>query len=343
MVQTILWQGNQAEDIAAAAQYLQAGELVAFPTETVYGLGADALNEEAIRKIFMAKDRPMGNPLSVLIYDLHQLAVLVRSPSEQARRLMTAFWPGPLTLVLPKVDTLLDGLTGGLPTIGVRMPNHPVALDLLKTFGKPIAAPSANLSGRLSPTCAEHVAHDLTGRIAGIIDGGACPVGVESTVLDMTTNPPTILRLGGVSLEAIERLIGPVQMAHAGTKAPGLNYKHYATQAEIILCADTPEEFAAHFAALKQTENRPFGLLISAETAALLGENLANIPVRVLGYRSQPETLAHGVFAALRWFDEQMVEVIYGEHFPDEQIGAALMDRLQQSAHVASTERRKSL
>lgn len=342
-MQTILWQGDQAEDIATAAQCLQAGELVAFPTETVYGLGADALNEEAVRKIFIAKDRPVGNPLSVLIYDLHQLAALVCPPSEQARRLMAAFWPGPLTLVLPKVDALPDGLTGGLPTIGVRMPNHPVALDLLKTFGKPIAAPSANMSGKLSPTCAEHVAHDLTGRIAGIIDGGACPVGVESTVLDMTTKPPTILRPGGVSLEAIERLIGPVQIATNSAKAPGLHYKHYTTQAEIILYADTPEKFAAHFDALKQKEKRPFGLLISAETAALLGENLTNIPVRILGYRTQPETLARGLFAALRWFDEQMVEVIYCEHFPDEQIGAALMNRLQQSANRLSTERRKSL
>lgn len=341
-MQTKWWQGDQAADIAEAALCLRQGELVAFPTETVYGLGANALDETAAQKIYAAKGRPSDNPLIVHIYDKAQLEQLVSHVPPKAEALMAAFWPGPLTLVLPRAQAVPDCVTGGLATVGIRMPDHPAALALLKACGLPLAAPSANTSGKPSPTHAEHVYHDLSGRIAGIIDGGPTTVGLESTVLDVTTEPPVILRPGGVSQEAIERVIGPVEAdtslkdAKDVPKAPGMKYKHYAPEAAVIICPGTPEEIAIQLKTVLAEETRPLGLMISEETAALLGEVPPRVSVRILGRRAQPETLAHELFDALRWFDEQPAEVIYTERFPDEQIGAALMNRLQKAAGAVS-------
>ena len=341
-MQTKWWQGDQAADIAEAALCLRQGELVAFPTETVYGLGANALDETAAQKIYAAKGRPSDNPLIVHIYDKAQLEQLVSYVPPKAEALMAAFWPGPLTLVLPRAQAVPDCVTGGLATVGIRMPDHPAALALLKACGLPLAAPSANTSGKPSPTHAEHVYHDLSGRIAGIIDGGPTTVGLESTVLDVTIEPPVILRPGGVSQEAIERVIGPVeadtslQDAEDVPKAPGTKYKHYAPEAAVIICPGTPEEIAGQLKTVLAEEARPLELMISEETAALLGEVPPRVSVRILGRRAQPETLAHELFDALRWFDEQPAEVIYTERFPDEQIGAALMNRLQKAAGAVS-------
>ena len=341
-MQTKLWQGDQAADILEAAQCLLAGELVAFPTETVYGLGANALDERAAQKIYAAKGRPSDNPLIVHIYDKKQLAGLVDELPPQAEALMAAFWPGPLTLVLPRTDDVPDCVTGGLATVGVRMPAHPAALALLAACDLPLAAPSANTSGKPSPTHAEHVYHDWAGRIAGIIDGGPTTVGLESTVLDLTVEPPVILRPGGVSQEAIEQIIGPVQAdtslkkAKEAPKAPGMKYKHYAPEASLVICPGTPVEIARQLKTALAQEKRPLGLLLSEETAALLPDLPSGVSVRILGRRSQPETLAHELFDALRWFDQQPAEVIYTESFPNEQIGAALMNRLKKAAGVGS-------
>lgn len=341
-MQTKLWQGEKAADIAEAAQCLQRGELVAFPTETVYGLGANALDETAAQKIYAAKGRPSDNPLIVHIYDQKQLAQLVSQVPPKAEALMTAFWPGPLTLVLPRAEAVPDCVTGGLSTVGIRMPDHPAALALLKACGLPLAAPSANTSGKPSPTHAEHVYHDLAGRIAGIIDGGPTAVGLESTVLDVTAQPPVILRPGGVSQEAIERIIGPVRAdtslkcAEEVPKAPGMKYKHYAPEAAVIICPGTPAEIAGRLRTALAEERRPLGLMISEETAQLLGDVPPEVSVRILGLRARPETLAHELFDALRWFDDQPAEVIYTESFPAERIGAALMNRLQKAAGTVS-------
>ena len=341
-MQTKMWRGDCAEDIKAAAECLQAGEVVAFPTETVYGLGANALDEEAAQKIYAAKGRPSDNPLIVHIAEQKQLEGLVSQVPPKARALMAAFWPGPLTLVMPRAEQVPDCITGGLPTVGIRMPDHPAALALLKACGLPLAAPSANTSGKPSPTHAEHVYHDLAGKIAGIIDGGPTAVGLESTVLDVTVEPPVILRPGGVSQEAIEQVIGPVQAdtslrrSEGVPKAPGMKYKHYAPEAAIIICQGTPAEIASQLQMILAQEKRPLGLLISEETRALLDKVPSGAIVRILGRRAQPETLAHYLFDALRWFYEQPVEVIYTEHFPDEQIGAALMNRLNKAAGAAS-------
>lgn len=208
-METKLLRGEQAKDLQEAARLLCAGEIVAFPTETVYGLGANALDESAVRKIYEAKGRPSDNPLNVLIYDAAQLADLVSQVPAAAEKLMEAFWPGPLTLIFKcRPQAVPTCVTGGLETIGVRMPNHPVALRLLQMTNLPIAAPSANLSGKPSPTAASHVQHDLDGRVAAIVSGGCCAVGVESTVLDISGEQPVILRPGSVTKEQLEKALG---------------------------------------------------------------------------------------------------------------------------------------
>lgn len=337
-MQTIIWQGDRPEDIQAAAEYICCGELVAFPTETVYGLGGNALDNAAAQKIYAAKGRPSDNPLIVHIENQEQLRPLVRVIPPKAKPLIEAFWPGPLTLIMPRSALVPDGITGGLDTVAIRMPDHPAALALLKACGLPLAAPSANTSGKPSPTMAEHVYHDLKGKIAGIIDGGPTEVGLESTVLDLTVEPPVILRPGGISQAAIESVIGPVGADtslltnDAVPKAPGMKYKHYAPKASIHICAGTPEEIVDELRCLLADAGTDLGLMLSEETMTLLGEAPAGIAVRILGKRTQPKTLAHELFAALRWFDEQPVTTIYTEQFAQEDIGVALMNRLNKAA-----------
>ena len=232
------------EVMEEASQVLHRGGMVAFPTETVYGLGADALDEKASAKIYAAKGRPSDNPLIVHISDIEQLDKLVCEIPDNAKKLMDAFWPGPMTLIFKKSGLVPDGTTGGLDTVAVRMPNHKAALELIRTSGVAIAAPSANTSGRPSPTTAAHVADDLSGKIDMIIDGGAVGIGIESTIVDVTSEIPMVLRPGYITMEMLEKVVGKVGIDKAITgpvspdvkpKAPGMKYKHYAPKAELTM------------------------------------------------------------------------------------------------------------
>ena len=337
-METKLLRGEQDKDLQEAARLRCAGEIVAFPTETVYGLGANALDENAVHKIYQAKGRPSDNPLNVLIYDQAQLADLVSQVPDAAKKLMEAFWPGPLTLIFKcRPNAVPACVTGGLETIGVRMPNHPVALRLLQMTNLPIAAPSANLSGKPSPTAASHVQHDLEGRVAAIVSGGCCAVGVESTVLDISGEQPVILRPGSVTKEQLEEILGqPVYDAAADsssqkTARPGLQYPHYAPEAPVYICTGTPEEIAAKIDMQLEAHRGKAGVMLSSQTLRLLHRADENLAVN-LGSREDLKQIAGNLFAALRYFDEADVEAIYTEDFPTEEIGAALMNRLRNAA-----------
>ena len=308
---------NEAAVIDEAVGLILSGELVAFPTETVYGLGGNGLDPDASRKIYAAKGRPSDNPLILHIYSEAQLYQVTRFLPDTAFRLAKAFWPGPLTMVLEKADCVPDTVTGGLPTVAVRMPSHPVARALLRACPVPVAAPSANLSGRPSTTKAAHVIGDMDGRIACIIDGGDVPIGVESTIVDLTGEKPVLLRPGGIPREALERVVGPVSVdpavsnenlkKHAAEiavpKAPGMKYRHYAPAAPLtILSGDE----AAVLDRLRQLQGEHTGILTVDEHLACFSKGT----VLSCGTRAHPETLAHRLFAALRRFDEEGVEEI---------------------------------
>ena len=294
---------------AQAAQLLRQGEVVAFPTETVYGLGADATNDTAAEKIFTAKGRPNDNPLIVHIVGAAQLPDVVSEVTPIARKLIDAFWPGALTVILPKHKSLSDGVTAGLQTVGVRVPSHPVALELLREVGLPIAAPSANISGKPSPTTAQHVVDDLHGRIAGIVDGGSCQVGLESTVVDCTAGIPVILRPGGVTREELQNVLGDGVLDVSRTteggrpydvspRSPGVKYKHYATKAPLVIVGDD----IAKIAAQAQRDGKKIGIM----------------------QNNTAETL----YAILREFDKQDLDVIYCKGVYDE----VIMNRLEKAS-----------
>ncbi|MCI1881142.1 MAG: threonylcarbamoyl-AMP synthase [Sporolactobacillus sp.] len=320
--------------IREAAQLLIRGEVVAFPTETVYGLGGNAKSREACRKIYEAKGRPSDNPLIVHVASVEQVRQICTEINPIAKKLMDMFWPGPLTLILPSRGETSDALTAGLSTISVRMPSHPVARALIRTSGLPIAAPSANTSGHPSPTRAEHVLHDLSGRIAGVIDGGETGVGVESTVLDCTTTPPTILRPGGISWEQLTKAIGPViddpglTRPDQTPKAPGMKYKHYAPQATMYLVPKGKQRIR-ELIGNENNSGRIVGVLTTEENADAFPQ--AEVVI-TCGWRSRPETVAHQLFDVLRQFDKHRVDVIYSETFPESGIGKAIMNRLSKAA-----------
>lgn len=328
-----------------AGQILRAGGLVAFPTETVYGLGANALDPMAVEKIYLAKGRPSDNPLIVHIADVSQAAPLVSDLPEVAVRLMQCFWPGPLTLVLPKSTRVPDQVSGGLETVAIRMPAHPVALALIKEAGVPVAAPSANLSGRPSPTTAGHVWEDLAGRIDLIIDSGPVGVGVESTVLDVTADFPLILRPGGVTVEALEKVLGfrpgldpgistgPEHPAENGIvpRAPGMKYTHYAPKAPLILVdgrLPAVIETIGRLAEEYRRSGQRVGVLAAKETADCYAGNT----VITVGSRNKPATIAAGLYAALREFDATPVEIILAEGYERTGLGLAIMNRLAKAA-----------
>jgi L-threonylcarbamoyladenylate synthase len=334
------WQG--CSQIVDAAQLLRDGEVVAFPTETVYGLGANALSDDAVEKIFLAKGRPGDNPLIVHIADEAQLQTVAEAVPEKARRLMDAFWPGPLTLILPKTDRVASLVTAGLDTVGVRMPNHPAALALIRQAGVPVAAPSANRSGRPSPTTAAHVLADLDGRIAGVLDGGPTGVGVESTVIDVTVEPPIILRPGGVTREQLEAVIGPVKLDPAFSagsaetpRSPGMKYAHYAPEGEMWLVeGEEPrvrEKMSGMLAEAKRRGLRT-GVLASAEAAPYWRERPEADVVLSVGSRAEPGEVAQRLYAVLRQFDERQVQFIVGETFSRSGLGMAVMNRLEKAA-----------
>ena len=331
--------------LAQAARLLREGALVAFPTETVYGLGANALDENAVRHIFAAKGRPADNPLIVHIADRSELHGLVASVPDVALRLMDAFWPGALTLLFRKSSLVPDVVTAGLDTVGVRMPIHPVALELIRQAGVPVAAPSANRSGRPSPTTAAHVWEDMQGRIPMIVDGGACQVGVESTVLDVTVEPPMILRPGGVTRVRLERVIGRVALDPALTgeavrpRAPGMKYTHYAPKAPMTLYVGNPAAVEARIledATRGIAQGKRVGILCTHETKQTYLEHLQPLSGEMAalsaGRRGDPRSVAAGVFSALRRFDDEHVDIILAEGHDEGGVGHAVMNRLRKAA-----------
>ncbi|MFB6727554.1 L-threonylcarbamoyladenylate synthase [Bacillus mobilis] len=323
-----------------AAKLLRENEAIAFPTETVYGLGANAMNDEAIAKIFEAKGRPSDNPLIVHIGTKSQLDGIVKEIPPVAEKLMEHFWPGPLTIILPRKEGISEKVTAGLNTVGVRMPDHPVALALIEEANVPVAAPSANRSGRPSPTLASHVYEDLNEKIAGIVDGGATGVGVESTVIDCTSEVPTILRPGGITKEQLEAVIGTVSLDPAlkdekeKPKSPGMKYTHYAPKAPLSI-VEGSREFIQRLVDEKKEEGFKVGVLTTEEYQHVYNADV----VLSCGVRSDLASVATKLYDVLRTFDASEVDVIFSESFPNEGIGNAIMNRLTKAAgHQIITE-----
>lgn len=320
--------------IHRAVEYLLQDEVVAFPTETVYGLGGNAYSDKAIEKIFAAKGRPSDNPLIVHIGSTKQLDELVSCISSKAQKLIENFWPGPLTLIFNKKGTKLsDKVTSGLQTVAVRMPDNPIAITLIKKANIPVAAPSANESGKPSPTQAKHVLADLNGKIAAIVDGGPTGVGIESTVVDCTVEPPLILRPGGISQEQLERVIGTVNVDTAllnnnvAPKSPGMKYRHYAPKAQLYL-VDGDKQFLQKLINEKKLAGKRVGVLTTDENKHYYDAHT----VLSCGARSNLDTVAANLFATLRTFDETNIEIIYAETFPLDGLGSAIMNRLLKAA-----------
>ncbi|WP_430534980.1 L-threonylcarbamoyladenylate synthase [Listeria rocourtiae] len=337
-METKIWhvtKENEIQTYLEVAKLLQAGETVAFPTETVYGIGADATNEQAVAKIYEAKGRPSDNPLIVHVADQSQIHEFVQKIPSNAKKLMKEFWPGPLTIILPlQPERLATNVTAGLDSVGVRIPEHPVALGLLAVAGIPVAAPSANRSGKPSPTSGEHVAEDLLGRISGIVFAGKTGVGLESTVIDCTLEPPAILRPGGISQEEIEAMIGPVisetkeMTKQEAPKAPGMKYTHYAPKAPIAIVKGDTTFFQKQID-LAEKRGEVVGVLVSDE----LEEHLRKSEYMVgLGSKAHPEEIAYRLYDRLRYFDRTPVTLIYTEPFEKVGIGEAVMNRLDKAA-----------
>lgn len=334
------------EAIAHAAEIIRAGGLVAFPTETVYGLGANALDADAVARIYHAKERALNDPLIVHIADWDELdqlinrAVLSAAQAERVEALQRAFWPGPLTLVLPRSQHVPPIVSAGLDTVAVRMPDHPVAQALIRRSGLPVAAPSANRFGHVSPTMAQHVLDDLAGRIEMVLDDGPTRVGVESTVLDLTHAQPRILRPGGVTRARIAAVIGDVAPASADEHtsdprrpmpSPGMLDKHYAPRARLIVCRDTSDLLQQH-AQLEVQRMKVGALLFDDQRAACAHVH----PQFVLG--SGPDEIARRLYAGLRALDSAGVDVILVTDVPREGLGEAIADRLKRAAAGAAAE-----
>lgn len=328
----------QIELLKEGAQWLQAGELVAFPTETVYGLGANALDTSACAKIFAAKGRPQDNPLIVHVCSRTMANNLVETWPPEAELCVRHFWPGPLTLILPKTPLVPDVVTAGLPTVAIRMPSHPVALRLIEETDLPIAAPSANLSGKPSPTSGSHVWRDMKGKIPLILDAGACPVGLESTILDVSGERPAILRPGGISKEQLEKVLGEVQVDRPAEdqapKAPGMKYRHYAPQGEMILLIGPHERIVQRLGQEIQKGHarlKKVAVLCTRESAPSL-HSLHPELLFVLGSKDRPEEVAGSLFEGLRLCDERGINLILAEGIKEVGLGTAIMNRLQKAA-----------
>lgn len=314
-------------DISQAAELIRSGQLVALPTETVYGLGADATNPSAVARIFAAKQRPTFDPLIVHIASLSQLDSVVSTVPVLARKLVSQLWPGPLTVVLPKRDCIPDLVTAGLPGVGVRIPNHPIALELLRVAACPVAAPSANPFGGISPTTAQHVVDGLGDQVQCILDGGPCAVGVESTVISFMHGSPVILRPGGYTIEQIEAIIGPVERAVSDASkddhaqpAPGMLSRHYAPRTPLLTVSRGQEAVA--------TPGKRSGLLTWGNQR-FQGhfEQIMN-----LSAQEDLQTCAANFFASMRSLDSSGLDVIIAHQFPDDGLGIALNDRLRRAA-----------
>jgi len=325
--------------IMQAGEIIRNGGLVAFPTETVYGLGGDGLNPDSSCKIYAAKGRPSDNPLIIHIYRMEDLEVLVKEIPESARKLAEAFWPGPLTMILPKADVVPKETTGGLDTVAVRMPSHKVALAFIKAAGGFVAAPSANLSGKPSPTLAKYVLEDMDGRIDMIIDGGDIAIGLESTIVDLTGDVPMILRPGYITLDMLKDVLGEVTMdptlmdgdCKERPKAPGMRYRHYAPKGDMLIIEGEPEKVVEEINTLvKESRQKGYktGVIATAENA----EKYRADVVKVVGNRGDDTAIAASLYRILREFDDEEVDAIYSESFAADGIGQAIMNRLLKAA-----------
>lgn len=329
----------EKELIDEGAKFIRAGKLVAFPTETVYGLGANGLDEAAVEKIFIAKGRPQDNPLILHVSSLEEVKPLVKEISKEAELLMKEFWPGPLTLLFKKSTLVPMIITAGLDTVAIRMPNHPIAIELIKSSGVPIAAPSANTSGKPSPTSAEHVIEDLYGKIHMIMDGGTTGVGLESTVLDLTVETPTILRPGGITLEDLKEILPDVELDAAMIKddnklvpkSPGQKYRHYAPKADMFVFVGQVEDIVK---AIKERagqfieEGKTVGIMATDETEHEYERGV----IMSVGSRKNLGTIGQNLFNVIRRFDERKVDIILAEGVESFHIGTAIMNRLKKAS-----------
>ncbi|MBL7119990.1 MAG: threonylcarbamoyl-AMP synthase [Dehalococcoidia bacterium] len=320
----------EREAIARAAEIIKAGGLVAFPTETVYGLGADALNPEAVKGIFVAKGRPLDNPIIVHVAELEHLGILADSIMAGAVALAERFWPGPLTLILKKSAGIPDNVTAGRETVAVRMPRNNVALALIRACGVPIAAPSANLSGRPSGTTGAHVFQDLAGKIDLVLDAGPVEIGVESTVLDISTRPPTILRPGAVTAEELEGILGQVVLGKQGEllrRSPGTRYRHYSPKARVTLVKEKDRETVDRLVEKCRNRGRRVGIITRRPDFRQSSEGvIVKVMPRELG------EYARHMFAVIRELDGEGVDEIIVEEVEERGIGTAIMDRLRKAA-----------
>lgn len=330
---------NRAAALREAGEIIKAGGLVAFPTETVYGLGGDALNPASAKKIYEAKGRPSDNPLIVHIAAMEALQAIVEEVPETAKRLASLFWPGPLTMILKKAERVPKETTGGLDTVAVRMPVHDVALDFIQAAGGYVAAPSANRSGRPSPTTAAYVAEDMDGKIEMILDGGQATLGLESTIVDLTVEPPMLLRPGFVTEEMLSVALGEVAVDETilrgdsgqAPKAPGMKYRHYAPKGELVIVRGAEAAVTAYInERLREgrAENKRTGVITWDETAARYEADVCF----GVGEKGSTKAVAERLYRVLRECDDKGVELIMSECFNEEGVGAAVMNRLRKAA-----------
>lgn len=320
------------KSLQACAEIIKHGGTVAFPTETVYGLGANALNPDAVKKIFKAKGRPGDNPLILHISKTSDIEKYAHAFNKKARMLAKIFWPGPLSIILPRKSSVPDAVTGGLDTAAFRIPSNKIAHELISLSGVPIAAPSANLSGKPSTTEASHVVDDLFGKVDAIIDSGRCAVGLESTVVDMVSSPHAVLRPGGIPFDKIKMIIPDLVKAYSiaetdAPRSPGMKYKHYSPDAQVIIVKGSAADTINKINALTR-ENQKTGVLCSIETI----DDYVSTNKICIGSRENSEEIAANIFDSLRMFDKLDVDIIYSEYFGGGHMGDAIMNRLLKAA-----------
>lgn len=327
------------EDLKRAGKIIRDGGLVAFPTETVYGLGGDALNPQSSKKIYAAKGRPSDNPLIVHVANMEDLAGIVKEVPQAAVKLANAFWPGPLTMIMNKNEKVPYETTGGLDTVAIRMPNNEIALELIRQSGGYIAAPSANTSGRPSPTLARYCVEDLSGKIEMIIDGGQVGIGLESTIVDLTAEVPMILRPGYITAKMLEEVLGEISIdktiidssSTERPKAPGMKYRHYAPKGDLTIVQGSQDQVVSYIndmAKKASDDGKRVGVIATDASKSLYKADI----VKSVGNRQDESTIAHELFKVLREFDDEEVDVMFSESFDDSGIGQAIMNRLLKAA-----------
>ena len=331
----------QKHMLEEAGAIIRRGGLVAFPTETVYGLGANGLDGLACKGIYAAKGRPSDNPLILHVASRHMIGAIAAEVTPLAEKLLAAFCPGPITLIMKRKPSVPDEITGGLPTVGIRMPESDVARAFIKAAGVPVAAPSANISGRPSPTTAEAVLHDLEGRVPLILDGGPCHFGVESTIVDCTGEIATVLRPGAVTLEMLKSALGNAKLDPAiatahdegiAPRAPGMKYRHYAPRAPLTLITGEPRQLAPAFRRASAEADTTVGIIVSRELSEELADFIPKQLVAVYGARDDFSTIAAKLYDSLMYFDDTETEVLFAEGVREEGLGLAIMNRLRKAS-----------